>query len=122
LLRQYVRVRRSGLLFLSTTGAQLLQSNILSDSLHPTLDYLARERKGFNIFRRFRFAHLEKSDWPEPLKHFWSGHAPRHVSERYVKLAQDQNFLLMWVDRIGLGFKLPEGAEVEQLLQFRKAV
>lgn len=37
-------------------------------------------------FRRFRITHLEKSDCPEALKHFWSGHAPKHASEQYVKL------------------------------------
>ena len=36
-----------------------------------------RNAAGFNIFRRFRLTHLEKSDCPEPLKHFWSGHAPK---------------------------------------------
>jgi hypothetical protein len=104
---------------------QLLQSNTLSDSLHPNLDYLAHERGGFNIFWRFRLTHLEESNCPEALKHFWSGHAPRHVSERYVKLAQDRDFRLMWADRIGLGFQLPEDAELGQLgqfVQFRKAV
>ena len=91
-----VMSRRSGLLFHSSTGAQLLQSNALSDSLHPILNYMAHERGGFNIFRRFRLTHPEKSDCPEPLKHFWSGHAPRHVSEHYVKLTQDRDFRLLW--------------------------
>jgi integrase len=124
MLCEYVGDRRTGLLFHSSTGAQLLQSNALSDSLHPILDYMAHERGGFNIFRRFRLTHLEKSDCPEPLKHFWSGHAPKHVSERYVKLTQDRDFRLMWAEKIGLGFELP-GAKVGQLgqlLQFRKAV
>lgn len=124
MLREFVGDRRTGLLFHSSTGAQLLQSNALSDSLHPILDYMAHERGGFNIFRRFRLTHLEKSDFPEPLKHFWSGHAPKHVSERYVKLTQDRDFRLMWAEKIGLGFELP-GAKVGQLgqlLQFRKAV
>jgi len=124
MLCEYVGDRRTGLLFHSSTGAQLLQSNALSDSLHPILDYMVHERGGFNIFRRFRLTHLEKSDCPEPLKHFWSGHAPKHVSERYVKLTQDRDFRLMWAEKIGLGFELP-GAKVGQLgqlLQFRKAV
>jgi hypothetical protein len=124
MLCEYVGDRRTGLLFHSSTGAQLLQSNALSDSLHPILDYMAHERGGFNIFRRFRLTHLEKSDCPEPLKHFWSGHALKHVSERYVKLTQDRDFRLMWAEKIGLGFELP-GAKVGQpgrLLQFRKAV
>jgi len=124
MLSEYIGDRRSGLLFHSSTGAQLLQSNALSDSLHAILNYMAHERGGFNIFRRFRLTHLEKSDCPEPLKHFWSGHAPKHVSERYVKLTQDRDFRLLWAEKIGLGFKLT-GAKVGQLgqlLQFRKAV
>jgi hypothetical protein len=124
MLRDFVGERPAELLFHSSTGAQLLQSNTLRDSLHPILDYLAHERGGFNIFRRFRLTHLEKSDCPEPLKHFWSGHAPKHVSERYVKLTQERDFRLMWAEKIGLGFELP-GAKVGQLgqlLQFRKAV
>ena len=46
------------------------------------------------------------------------------MSERYVKLAQDRDFRLMWADNIGLGFEL-QGAKVGQLgqlLQFREAV
>jgi len=124
MLRTSVGERRAGLLFHSSTGAQLLQSNTLSDSLHPIFDYLAHEYGGFNIFRRFRLTHLEKSDCPEALKHFWSGHAPKHVSERYVKLAQDRDFRLMWAEKIGLGFALPGASSGlrGQLLQFRKAV
>ena len=76
MLSEYVGDRRSGLLFHSSTGAQLLQSNALSDSLHPILDYMAHERGGFNIFRRFRLTHLEKSDCPEPLKRFGQGTPP----------------------------------------------
>jgi hypothetical protein len=121
MLRAYVDGKRSGLLFHSLTGAQLLQSNTLSDSLHPILDYMAHDRGGFNIFRRFRLTHVEKSDCPEPLKHFWSGHAPKHVSERYVKLTRDRDFRLMWAEKIVVGFELP-GAKVGQLVQFRKAV
>jgi hypothetical protein len=45
--------------FHSSTGAQLLQSNALSDSLHPILDYMAHERGGFNILWRFRLTILK---------------------------------------------------------------
>jgi hypothetical protein len=124
MLRDFVGERPAELLFHSSTGAQLLQSNALSDSLHPILDYMAHERGGFNIFRRFRITKLKTSDCPEFLQHFWSGHATKHVSERYVELTQDRDFRLMWAEKIGLGFELP-GAKVGQLgqlLQFRKAV
>lgn len=99
--------RRSGLLFQTSTGAQLLQSNTLGDSLHPILKRIKHQKGGFNIFRRFRLTHLEKSECPDALKHFWSGHAPKHVSERYVKLLQDRDFRLEWAEKIGLGFALP---------------
>ena len=124
MLREFVGERTSGLLFHSSTGAQLLQSNTLSDSLHPVLDYLAHVRGGFNIFRRFRLTHLETSGCPDALKHFWSGHAHKHVSERYVKLAEDRDFRLMWAEKMGLGFRLPgdSAGQLGQLVQFRKAV
>jgi integrase len=124
MLREYVGDRKSGLPFHTSTGAQLLQTNVLKHSLHPALDYMAHERGGFNIFRRFRLTHLVKSDCPEALRHFWSGHAPHHVSERYTKLNQDRDFRLMWAERIGLGFELPGAklGQLGQLLQFRKAV
>jgi len=124
MLRRFVGERTSGLLFRSSTGAQLLQSNTLSDSLHPILDYMAHERGGFNIFRRFRLTHLETSGCPDALKHFWSGHAQKHVSERYVKLARDRDFRLMWAEKIGLGFCLPgeRVGQLGQLIEFRKAV
>lgn len=123
MLREFVGTRRCGLLFETSAATQLLQTNVLSNSLHPILDYIAHERGGFNIFRRFRLTHLEKSDCPEALKHFWSGHAPKHVSERYVKLTQDRDFRLYWAEKIGLGFELPgaSNGQLGQLVQFPKA-
>jgi len=59
MLRDYVGLRTSGLLFYTSTGAQLLQSNTLQDSLHPILDAMKHVKGGFNIFRRFRMTHLE---------------------------------------------------------------
>ena len=123
-LREFVGERKSGLLFSTSTGNQLLQTNVLKRSLHPILDYIAHERGGFNIFRRFRITHLATSDCPDFLKHFWSGHEQTHISERYTKLTENRDFRLKWAERIGLGFELP-GAKVGQLgqlLQFRKAV
>jgi hypothetical protein len=59
MLREFVGDRKSGLLFHTSTGKQLLQANTLQDSLHPILNYMAHEYGGFNIFRRFRRTHLE---------------------------------------------------------------
>ena len=106
MLQVFIGARRTGLLFQTSTGAQLLQSNTLQDSLHPILAKLDHVKGGFNIFRRFRITHLEKSDCPDALKHFWSGHAQKHISERYVKLLGERQFRLDWAERIGLGFTL----------------
>jgi hypothetical protein len=59
------------------------------------------------MFRRFRITHLEKSNCPDSLKHFWSGHAQAHVSERYVKWSTDRAQRLERAERIAMGFTLP---------------
>jgi hypothetical protein len=105
-LREFIGDRKSGLLFHTSTGAQLLQANTLQDSLHPILKAMNHVKGGFNICRRFRITHLEKSDCPDALKHFWSGHAPKHVSERYTKLLGEPQYRLDWAERIGMGFSV----------------
>ena len=122
MLREFIGDRRAGLLFCTSTGGQLLQSNTLQDSLHPTLKALDHPKGGFNIFRRYRITHLKKAECPEALEHFWSGHAQTHVSERYTKLLQDRAYRLEWADKIGPGFELPMSStgQLGQLIQFRK--
>jgi len=107
MLRDFVGDRTEGLLFRTSTGGQLLQANTLQDSLHPILETLEHEKGGFNIFRRFRTTHLQKTGCPEALRHFWSGHAPSHVSERYTKLRGERDFRLEWAEKIGAGFEFP---------------
>lgn len=122
ILREHVGERTSGLLFSTSTGAQLLQANTLQDSLHPILKKLEHVKGGFNIFRRFRITELKKADCPEALQHFWSGHAATHVSERYTKLLQDRDYRLEWAEKIGMGFEFPacSTGQLGQLIQFRK--
>ena len=122
MLKEYIGTRTSGLLFCTSTGAQLLQANTLQDSLHPILKKLQHVKGGFNIFRRFRITELKKSDCPDALQHFWSGHAPTHVSERYTKLLQDREYRLEWAEKIGMGFDLPTRSigQLGQLIPFRK--
>jgi hypothetical protein len=117
MLKAYVGTRTSGLLFHTSSGAQILQSNLLRDSLHPTLEKLEHVKGGLNIFRRYRLTLLGKSDCPDVLKHFWSGHAPKHVSERYEKLHGEREYRLQWAERIGLGFKIPASVGLPGLLR-----
>ncbi len=105
MLRDFVGARTEGLLFRTSTGGQLLQSNTLQDSLHPVLEELAHAKGGFNIFRRYRITHLQTTECPEALRHFWSGHAQNHSSERYTKLLEERDFRLEWAEKIGLGFE-----------------
>jgi hypothetical protein len=86
-----------------------LQSNTLQDSLHPILKKLGHVKSGFNIFRRFRITHLQTEGCPEALRHFWSGHEPTHVEERYTKLLEKREYRLNWAERLGLGFELNLG-------------
>jgi len=107
MLREFIGNRTSGLLFCTSTGNQLFQTNTLQDSLHPILKKIEHVKGGLNIFRRFRITHLKKLDCPDALEHFWSGHAQTHVSERYTKLLQERDYRLEWAEKIGMGFDLP---------------
>jgi hypothetical protein len=111
MLREFIGTRTSGLLFQTSTGGQLLQANTLQDSLHPILEGIEHSKGGFNIFQRFRITHVGKSDCPDALKHFWSGHAQRHVSERYTKLLQERDFRLKWAEAIRPRFRVAQSRE-----------
>jgi hypothetical protein len=117
MLKEYVGTRTEGLLFHTANGTQFLQTNVLRDNLHPILAKMNHVKGGFNIFRRFRITYLEKSDCPDSLKHFWSGHAQKHISERYVKLLEEREYRLEWAERIGLGFKIPTSVGLPGLLR-----
>jgi len=123
MLKDHVGSRTSGLVFPNKVGKPLFQTNIKLRHLHPILDHLGLPRGGFNIFRRFRRTYID--EFPgvtTALKHYWSGHAPEHVSERYIKLDREREFRLMWAEKIGLGFDLPSAPVglLGQLVQFQK--
>jgi hypothetical protein len=117
MLKEYVGERTEGLLFHTSNGTQFLQTNVLRDNFHPILAKINHVKGGFNIFRRYRITYLEKSDCPDSLKHFWSGHAQKHISERYVKLLEEREYRLEWAERIGLGFKIPTSVGLPGLLR-----
>ena len=122
-LRAFVGTRRSGLVFCKENGEQLMQRDILKYGLHPTLKKLGFTKGGLNIFRRFRITRLKKTvDCPDALKHFWSGHAQTHVSERYTTLLQERDFRLEWAEKIGTGFDLPKApiSNLSNLVEFRR--
>ena len=122
-LRAFVGNRKSGLVFCKENGDQIPQRDILKYCLHPTLKKLGLTTGGLNIFRRFRITRLKKAvDCPDALKHFWSGHAQTHVSERYTTLLQERDFRLEWAEKIGTGFELPKApsSNLSNLIAFRR--
>lgn len=61
---------------------------------------------GFHSFRRFRVTHLENVGVPRSLIQFWTGHAGKDVTDRYVKIGQDIEARRQWAEKAGLGFEL----------------
>jgi integrase len=107
LLKAYVGQRTSGLLFSTTTGKPISQTNTLKRSLHPVLKAIERNKAGFHSFRRFRTTWLRKNRAPEDLIRFWLGHADKTVTDGYSKLKDDLAFRQLCAANVGLGFELP---------------
>jgi hypothetical protein len=75
---------------------------------------MGRGKVRFHAFRRFRQAVLEKSEVRQLLIDFWLGHDNPDMSSRYAKqLTEDVEFRQEWVEKVGLGFELPELSESE---------
>ena len=117
MLRDFVGNRRKGLLFHTSTGAQLLQSNRLRDSLHATLQAIEHAKGGLQYISPLPDHSFAKGGKSGSTRHFWSGHAPKHVSERYTKLREERDFRLEWVEKIELGFGCDLPAPIGQLGQ-----
>ncbi len=64
-----------------------------------------------------RSAGGRNSACPDALKHFWSRHAQKRISERYVKLLREREYRLQWAERIGLAFTPPSSVGLPGPLQ-----
>jgi integrase len=114
LVKKYVGIRQSGLLFCTRTGKQLSQSNILRRGLHPTLKELKWQdsesgikQAGSHAFRRFRNTYLRNHTLtPDGVIKFWMGHAGENMSDLYDKIRQDMQFRREVVEKAGLGFEI----------------
>jgi integrase len=110
MLAAFIGHRKDRFLFPSRTGSALGQRNVLRDSLHPILKNMGWDAKkglaGFHAFRRFRVTHLRKQKTSEDLLRFWIGHGDKTVTDRYQKLAEDQNFRKTVAEEVGTGFKV----------------
>lgn len=108
MLQEFIRERRSGLLFPSRTGTPLEQSNILRRALHPILAKLGQPKCGAHAFRRFRNTYLKnRTSCPEGVRQFWLGWKDKDMSDLYDRIREDVAFRKEWAEKAGLGFELP---------------
>lgn len=64
---------------------------------------------GFHSMRRWRISHLKKTDTAERLIKLWAGHSEGNdVTARYDHSADDKEWRQATVNRVGIGFDLPE--------------
>lgn len=107
LLKEFVKGRQPGLLFVNKSGQPLSQTNLARRSLHPVLKSLGVEKAGFHAMRRFRTTWLRKQRAPEDLIRFWLGHAKGSMTDGYSKLADDLEFRTEIAEKVGVGFAVP---------------
>jgi site-specific recombinase XerD len=107
LLREFIGVRSSGLLFCSKHGKPLSQNNIRNRLLYPILESLGVRKGGNHVFRRFRVKWLRKQRAPEDLIRFWLGHGGNTVTDRYVTIADEKGWRKTEAEKAGIGFTLP---------------
>jgi integrase len=114
MLREYIGNRKSGFLLETGTGNMLWPGTLYRDGLKTILKDMGRGKVRFHAFRRFRQAVLEKSEVRQLLIDFWLGHDNPDMSSRYAKqLTEDVEFRQEWVEKVGLGFVMPEVSDAE---------
>ena len=108
LLIEFIGNRKSGLLFRSRSGKQLLHSNILRRHLHPALAAVGFEKAGNHAFRRFRDTFLRNfTNCPQSILHFWLGWGDEGMSGHYDQIRNDVAFRKDVVNRCGVGVDVP---------------
>jgi len=121
LLLEYIGDRKSGLLFCSSAGKQLWQSNILCRHLHPALKRVGFPKSGNHAFRRFRDTHLKNfTQCPIGLINFWLGWGSEDMSGHYDAIRRDMTKRKAEAEAAGLGFDLPATLGPERQAPRRK--
>jgi integrase len=109
LLKQFIGDRTSGLIFPTSSGKPVTQTNILKHGLHPLLETLGISKRGFHCFRRFRNTYLRQERCPDTILKTWMGHATRgDMSALYDRSALDVQYRKDVALSMGVGFELPK--------------
>ena len=127
ILKEFAAGRTSGLLFKTRTGNPLETGFILAWHLYPALQALGYLnphtgtcKAGTHAFRRYRETHLDKvEELPHGIRLFWMGHAEKTMTDRYNKIKEDRKTRREWAERSGIGFELPERAQVVPIFHSR---
>lgn len=68
--------------------------------------HLSDSIPGYHSLRRFRITHLRNAGVPEKLIQTWVGHADKSITDRYDKVADNEEMRREWAKTTGLGFDL----------------
>jgi integrase len=108
LLKAFIGNRTSGFIFQTSSRKPVTQTNLLRRELHPLLDELKIDRRGFHAFRRYRNTYLRQQHCPDALLKFWLGHAGRDMSDLYDRSREDLQYRRDVAAAMGTGFDVPK--------------
>jgi integrase len=89
MLKEHLKGRTSGLVFLSKRGTPLINSTVLNKHLHPLLRKLGLERGGMHGFRHHRVSTLVMAGTSIGVIKKWIGHGSEEMVNRYTHLRPD---------------------------------
>ena len=115
ILAAFLVGRKDGYIFRARNGSPFGDRNLLRDSLHPILEKMGLDRRGFHSFRRYRCTWLRKNRTPEDLTRYWLGHGDKSVTDRYSKLSEDDNFRQLVASEVGTGLSGKIFTEIQML-------
>lgn len=108
LLVEFVRDRKSGLLFCTRIGKQLSQTNILRRHLHPALAEVGVEKAGNHAFRRYRDTFLRTfTKCPGSILHLWLGWGEEGMSGHYDQIKANVVIRKEVANACGVGLDVP---------------
>jgi integrase len=142
MLKGFIGNRTSGYLFSTANDTPLLYSNLRKNILDPTLydverKQMKRQGKGWKCvgvkvipgvvgpettegygchsFRRYRETFLSIEGVNQIYIDYWQGHGKKTIGELYKKIKGEGLKRRQMSEQVGLGFTLPESAEVVEI-------
>lgn len=89
ILKEYIKRRKNGYLFVDKNGKTFTQPHLLVYSLHPILEKLGIPKCGFHAFRHGRVSFLVQNNVPVTLIEQFIGHGSAAMIKLYTHLSPD---------------------------------